>query len=956
MCWKNKNLRLVSAIILILIGGFFITPKFSLAATGINKQINFQGKVVNTDGTNVTNGSYNFSFRIYSQQYPGGSVIWSEISKSLTVTDGIFQTNLGDATALPGSVDFNTDNIYLSIEFNGNGEMNPRIQFTASPYAFNSNNLEGKTWEVPGAIGSGTPSTAAFTTLSSTGNSQIATTGGSTLSLGNSTGVATLASGGTSSWTNTSGSLTISTATSGTLALTSVGALNLSGISLNVDTSATNDTINIEQGTYDSILSFTQPASATQTYTFVTGGTVATTSNKLSAFAATTSAELSSVLSNENTSGGYMTDPMTTAGDLIYGGASGVPTRLAGSGTNGWVLTYNTSTNAPYWAAAAGGGGTLQNAYDATSGNTILTTTGKNITFTLGEVAAPTSFTVENQDTAGVSTERIYNSIASGTLTNGLLIEETGAGTMTNAINITETSGTITTGINIGTVGTGIAIANGVTTGITIGTGTTTGISIASGGITITGGALAINNSTGITSDQATMIINAGGTVNVQDTLNADALTTDTSGVTIASGQSYSGTGAVTLASASATGLTIDSGTTGAINIGTSDNAKTITMGNATGATAVNINSGSGGIKFEVAGASTTGSVQIGTGGNGVANPDLLKLDVRDSGTSGDPTGANGAMYYSANTNKFRCYQNSAWTDCIGSGSGGGDNVSVNGTAATDADFDNATVAAPNGGANVKWQKDTSTPNNISAYFDFGDFNTPFKKKPTFASDFHGGSGAVYYNLPFLGAAISSGTINSATAAAINGDHPGIVRMLSSTTTNGGYRFQTANGALTSAPSNIRLKGGEVFNGVVYHNNISTTTVRIGFHDSITSADAVDGCYFEIPASTGAVVGKCSNSSTRTTTASSYTISTATWYSYRITMNSSATLATFEIFNSAGTSLFTTNNTVASNIPTASGRETGVGIVATESSTTATDMVNLDYMSYSMGTTNVLAR
>jgi hypothetical protein len=481
-------------------------------------------------------------------------------------------------------------------------------------------------------------------------------------------------------------------------------------------------------------------------------------------------------------------------------------------------------------------------------------------------------------------------------------------------------------------------------------------------GLTVSAGDLAVNSDS-ITSDGATLTINAGGTVDVQDILQADSITVDTGNVSIANGQSYTGEGAVTVSSATASGLTLESGTTGAITIGGDSSAETITIGTGAAAKTIAIGStnttstttlqsGSGGINLK-ANNGSTGDVQIGTGGTGTATPDLFKLDVRDAGTAGDPTGADGAMYYSKNTNKFRCYQNGAWTDCLSTG--GGDSISVNGTAATNANFSDTTPTVVNGTANVKWQKNTAAPDDISAYFDFADFNTAFKKKPTFASDFHGGSGAAYYNLPFLGAAVSSGTINSATAGAINGDHPGIVRLISSTTANGGYRFQTANGALTSAPSNIRLKGGEVFNGVVYHNNLATTTVRLGFHDSITSADAVDGCYFEIP-TTGAAVGKCSNNSTRTTTAGSYTISINTWYSYRITLNSDATLATFEIFNSAGTALFTSNNTVNANIPKTSGRETGVGIVATESSTTATDMVNLDYMSYSMGSTNALAR
>lgn len=54
--------------------------------------------------------------------------------------------------------------------------------------------------------------------------------------------------------------------------------------------------------------------------------------------------------------GGGMENPMTTAGDLILGGASGTPTRLP-IGTNGQVLTSDGTTAA--WADPSGGGGHL---------------------------------------------------------------------------------------------------------------------------------------------------------------------------------------------------------------------------------------------------------------------------------------------------------------------------------------------------------------------------------------------------------------------------------------------------------------------------------------------------------------------------------------------------------------------------------------------------------------------
>ena len=155
----------------------------------------------------MATASYNFLFCIYTTATPAtacttganNDAIWRE-SKSLTVTDGIFQTNLGDTTGLPGSVDFNSDNIFLGINFNSNGQMTPLVQFTASPYAFNADMLDGKDWTNPGTIG----------------------TSASSL---------TLASNGTSSWTNTAGNLTFSTTTSGILALTSAGALNLTAAS-----------------------------------------------------------------------------------------------------------------------------------------------------------------------------------------------------------------------------------------------------------------------------------------------------------------------------------------------------------------------------------------------------------------------------------------------------------------------------------------------------------------------------------------------------------------------------------------------------------------------------------------------------------------------------------------------------------------------------------------------------
>jgi len=76
---------------------------------------------------------------------------------------------------------------------------------------------------------------------------------------------------------------------------------------------------------------------------------------------------------------------------------------------------------------------------------------------------------------------------------------------------------------------------------------------------------------------------------------------------------------------------------------------------------------------------------------------------------TGQCTGTNGGALTINASNEIVC------TDDDG-GAGSGDNVSVNGVAATNADFDDATPAAPANAVNVKWQKDALDPTNISAH------------------------------------------------------------------------------------------------------------------------------------------------------------------------------------------------------------------------------------------------
>ncbi|MBL8121465.1 hypothetical protein JNM87_01815 [Candidatus Saccharibacteria bacterium] len=146
----KKHVKLFTAFVLLT--GFsavllLVSPKTDAA---INQQINFQGKLTNTDGTNVANGNYSIRFRIYtdptldsSNPCAANTCKWED-TETITVTDGIFNYALGSngSYPLPGSVDFTQAGLYLGLKVGSDLEMTPRVQLTAAPYAFNSLNSE----------------------------------------------------------------------------------------------------------------------------------------------------------------------------------------------------------------------------------------------------------------------------------------------------------------------------------------------------------------------------------------------------------------------------------------------------------------------------------------------------------------------------------------------------------------------------------------------------------------------------------------------------------------------------------------------------------------------------------------------------------------------------------------------------------------------------------------------
>lgn len=148
----------------------FITPP-AHAATGINQQINFQGRLLNSQGATVPDGFYNIEFKIYQDGdgqsvgdttgAPAGSLKWTEDylnanSKGVLVKNGFLSVQLGSITAFGASVNWNQDTLWLSMNIAGtgaactpysacspDGEMTPMKRLSSNPYALNSSLLGG---------------------------------------------------------------------------------------------------------------------------------------------------------------------------------------------------------------------------------------------------------------------------------------------------------------------------------------------------------------------------------------------------------------------------------------------------------------------------------------------------------------------------------------------------------------------------------------------------------------------------------------------------------------------------------------------------------------------------------------------------------------------------------------------------------------------------------------------
>ncbi len=137
---------------LLLLGWFSVSS--ASAAEGINKQLNYQGKLNTIAGLSVGTQTYNFRFRIYDQA-AGGTLLWTErwnaTSTQVSIVNGVFSVPLGSIYSLDNipAAFWNTDSLYLQVDLdadvNGSWEetFGTRKRLTSAAYSFNSDAVDG---------------------------------------------------------------------------------------------------------------------------------------------------------------------------------------------------------------------------------------------------------------------------------------------------------------------------------------------------------------------------------------------------------------------------------------------------------------------------------------------------------------------------------------------------------------------------------------------------------------------------------------------------------------------------------------------------------------------------------------------------------------------------------------------------------------------------------------------
>lgn len=351
----------------------FIFALFVLHTTPVgaatNPTINFQGRLLNSQGAVVPDGYYNMQFKIYQDGdgltagnatgSPPGTLKWTEDwlnsgGHGIQIKNGYMSIELGTVNPFGAQVDWNQTTLWLSINIGNtnttctpmsscalDGEMLPMKRFSSTPYAMNAGMLGGLT--AAGFIQNTTTLQSANIAVQSASASNVGVViSGATSQSADILQVKSAATANPLLAVGASGNVTIRPASDSTSVLTvkkSDGSNNV----LAVDT--TNSTVTVGNSTTAGT-GLTAYGAISSTTGYQIGGANVLTNNALTFTGASGATIQSAQNQSLSIQGGSATTANTNGGNLNLSGGAG-----NGTGAQGLVImstpTFSTTTADP---------------------------------------------------------------------------------------------------------------------------------------------------------------------------------------------------------------------------------------------------------------------------------------------------------------------------------------------------------------------------------------------------------------------------------------------------------------------------------------------------------------------------------------------------------------------------------------------------------------------------------
>jgi hypothetical protein len=608
------TLQLLAAVFSVLI---FLAPNTSDAAT-VPYMMNFQGRIADNSGNTLANGSYNMKFRLWTLSSGGtndctgakvncvweGDRVYGSSDYRVSVTNGLFNIQLGDTTkgdpALTAAM-FNALTqgvLYLEVELptpatatcatNGcavwtEGAMTPRQALASSPYAINSDNLDGLTSASFGQLTgtnafSGSNSFSTSTTFSAPTSAGIVLSGtpasggsqlqiGSALSSGSASGTLIGANGSFSGDLlnlQVGGTSQLKVGNTGNLTLASGASFAVGSSSGITATSCSGGQFLQTQTVAGGIVTATSCATPSGSGADLALDNLASVNIGVPlGFNATQNANLDFITAATAAGNTLLVTGQTAGGTANGGGAITITGGTATTTGTGGLLTLSGGATT---ATGGDGGVTIDAGSGATAANGIIKIGNNNAnTITIGNTSVATTLNLGNgsgANTIAIGNTQIAGSIALGTAMTTGTITLGGAVAQTGADIFDQSTGTNTLELGVGTGATTVQIGTGITNAkaIQIGTGAAVANSITLGG---TGA-----NTIAIGNTQIAGSIAIGGALTTGTATFGSLAATNPGTTIVQGGNAASGVGAISIQAA----------TSGLITVGTT-NANPITLG-----------------------------------------------------------------------------------------------------------------------------------------------------------------------------------------------------------------------------------------------------------------------------------------------------------------------------------------------------------------------------------------